>query len=452
MGGFNLTMKSGIYVSLDIGTTSIKVIVAEILNGQVNVIGVGNERSTGLSRGMIIDIDQTAASIRRAVEQAEDKADIEINSLIVGIPGNNLNIHSCYGSISTNENQQEITNYDVAKVVEKAIEGSLDKNREVVSLKLDEFIVDGFDEIQDPRGMIGNRIEFKGTVFSIPKSIVHNIRKSVEVAGFGIQNIILQAEAMSEVTLTKDERNFGAILIDLGGGQTDLSVVHDNQLKYAESIQEGGEYLTKDISIVLNTSIKNAEKLKRDIGHAYPPNVNADRTVSVDVVGEKNLVVFKETYIAEIIESRLEQIFEQLKFKLDSIGATSMPSGIVISGGVASLPGIEYLAEDIFNVPVRVYTPDFMSIRYPAFTNAIGLVLKQTSLSEIDQLINESVVSLSLGSQRINQDSRRRVSETEIEIEPEYSENVPEEYYGENHPEEETVSEKIKNFFSGFFD
>lgn len=441
-------MKSGIYASLDIGTTSIKVIVAEILNGQVNVIGVGNERTTGLSRGMIIDIDQTAASIRKAVEQAEDKAGVEIHDLIVGIPGNDLYIDSCYGSISINQNQQEITEQDVIRVVEKAIEGSVDKNREGINLILEEFIVDGFDEIKDPRGMIGNRIEFRGTISSVPKSIMHNIKKAVEKAGYGTQNIILQAEAMSEVVLTKDERNFGAILIDLGGGQSSVSVVHNSQLKYSAIIPEGGEYITKDISIVLNTSIKNAEKLKRDVGHAYPVHVNNERMVAVDVVGEKDLIHFKESYIAEIIESRLIQIFEQLKYKLDSIGAGNMPSGVYLSGGVASLPGIENLAEEIFELPVGVYVPDFMSIRYPTFTNGIGLVLKETSLSEVDQLINKSLVSLSVGAQTYTGENIRKEpskQETEYVVES-HSEPI------EINQDKKTLTETVKDIFSGFFD
>lgn len=443
------TMKSGIYASLDIGTTSIKVIVAEILNGQVNVIGVGNERTIGLSRGMIIDIDQTAASIRRAVEQAEDKAGVEINDLIVGIPGNDLHIDSCYGSISINQNQQEITDRDVIQVVEKAIEGSVDKNREGINLNLDEFVVDGFDEIKDPRGMIGNRIEFRGIISSIPKSIIHNIKKAVEKAGYGTQNIILQAEAMNEVVLSKDERNFGAILIDLGGGQSNVSVVQNNQLKYSAVIPEGGEYITKDISIVLNTSIKNAEKLKRDIGHAYPSQINSDRTVAVDIVGEKDLVHFEESYVAEIIESRLSQILEQLKFKLDNIGAGEMSSGVYISGGVASLPGVEYLAEDIFNLPVGIYVPDFMSIRYPTFTNGIGLVLKETSLSEIDQLINESLVSLSLGNESHSGENTRRIESInqEVEYPSESSRNNQEETQNKK-----SFTDTVKNIFSGFFD
>lgn len=441
-------MKSGIYASLDIGTTSMKVIVAEVLNGQINVIGVGNERSNGLSRGMIVDIDQTAASIHQAVKQAEDKADIKINELIVGIPANDLHINSCYGSISINQNQQEITDEDVQKVIEKAIEGSLNQEREVLNLTLEEFIVDGFDEIKDPRGMIGNRIEFRGTVTSIPRPILHNIRKSVQKAGYGIKNIILQPQAMAQVALSEDERNFGAILVDMGGGQTSVAVIHENQIKHAQVIPEGGEYITKDISIVLNTSIKNAEKLKRDVGHAYYEDANPERTVSVEVVGQNQLVTFKEAYIAEVIEARLEQIFEQLKFSVDHVGADSLPVGMIISGGTASLPGIEHLAEEIFNLPVSIYIPDFMSVRYPTFTNAIGLVIAETNLSEIDRLINQMVLRTTLNrrttkqSQPAVQDNRER--EVQVE-EPAKQPSQPVE-------EKEPFSEKVKSFFSGFFE
>ena len=441
-------MKSGIYASLDIGTTSIKVIVAEVLNGQFNVIGVGNERASGLNRGMIVDIEQTAASIRSAVAQAEDKADVQINELIVGIPSNDLQINSCYGGISINQNQQEISNKDVQQVVEKAIEGGLNQDREVVNVTPEEFTIDGFDEIEDPRGMIGNRIEFKGTITSTPRSILHNIRKVVDRAGYLIRNIVLLPEAMGEVALTEDERNFGSILIDMGGGQTSVSVIHDNQLKSSQIIQEGGEFVTKDISIVLNTSVKNAEKLKRDVGQAYYPNANTDRTISVDVVGQKELETYKESYISEVIEARLAQIFDQLKFSLDNIGASQMPAGITISGGAASIPGIEYLAEEIFDVPVRMYVPDYMGVRYPTFTNAIGLVIAVTNLSEVEDLILQTVLNQTVS----NQQARNSVQPVRNESTSEQStEDVDQTEYVPRE-EEETTTERLKNFFSGFFE
>ncbi len=441
-------MKSGIYASLDIGTTSIKVIVAEVLNGQINVIGVGNERANGLKRAMIVDIEQTAASIRSAVEQAEDKADVKINELIVGVPSNELQINSCYGGISINKNQQEIGNEDVQQVVAKAIEGSLNQEREVVNVTPEEFTVDGFDEIKDPRGMIGNRIEFRGTITSVPRSILHNIRKAVKRAGFSVRNIVLLPEAMGQVALTQDERNFGAILIDMGGGQTCVSVIHDDQLKSSYAIQEGGEYVSKDISIVLNTSIKDAEKLKRDVGHAYYPDMTSDRTVTVDVVGQKELERYKESYISEIIEARIAQIFEQLKFSLDNIGASQMPAGITISGGAASLPGIDRLAEEIFNIPVRIYIPDFMSVRYPAFTNAIGLVIAETNLSEVEELIIQTLLQKTTSHQPV----RNSVQPVAKEEAAESTTQASDQYEMTDPEDEETMADKIKNFFSGFFE
>ena len=448
-GGFNLTMKSGIYTSLDIGTTSIKVIVAEVLNGQMNVIGVGNERANGMSRGMIVDIDLIAASIQSAIKQAEDKADVSIRDLIVGIPANDVQLNACYGGISINHNQQEITENHVRQVVEKAIEGSLNQEREVVSIALDEFSLDGFEDITDPRGMIGNRLEFKGTIASLPRSIMHNIRKAVERAGYAIRNIVLTPEAFGSVALTEDERNFGGILIDMGGGQTTVSVIHDNRLKHAKVIQEGGEYVTKDISIVLNTSIKNAEKLKRDVGNAYYPHANEERTIAIEVVGQKDLSKIKEYYVAAIIEARLTQIFEQLKFSLDNVGALQMPAGITISGGAASLPGIDALAEEVFNVPARIYVPDFMSVRYPAFTNAIGLVITETGLSEVEELILESILKKTTNNQDIRPAVQQPVAKTTQE-----DTYVEQSDQSSAKPVEnkEPLGDKVKNFFSSFFE
>jgi len=442
-------MKSGIYASLDIGTTSIKVIVAEVLNGQFNVIGVGNERADGLSRGMIVDIEKTAKSIKAAVEQAEDKADVTINELIVGVPTNDLQINSCYGSLSINKNHQEITDADVQNVVNKAIEGNVNSNREVVTVTPEEFMLDGFDEIKDPRGMIGDRIEFRGTMTQAPRSILHNIKKAVKRAGYLIRNITLLPEAMGQVSLSEDERNFGTILIDMGGGQTTASVIQDNQLKSSHTVQEGGEYVTKDISIVLNTSVKNAEKLKRDVGNAYYPDANPERTISVDVVGQKDLENYKESYIAEIIEARIAQIFEQLKFELDNIGASDVPAGITISGGAASLPGINHLAEEIFETSVRVYVPDFMGVRYPTFTNAIGLVLAETNLSEVEGIIIETILAQTMTTEQ-GRSKQPIVREEPADNNNEQSDEA--ETYEPAPRDEEPMSEKIKNFFSGFFE
>lgn len=209
---------TGIYVSLDIGTTSIKVVVAEYVNGQMNIIGVGNEKSEGLSRGIIVDIDQTVESIKKAVKQAEQKANMDINNVIVGIPSNSVEIESCHGMIAVSGDNREISELDVENVMAAAMVRSVPPEREIISVIPEEFIVDGFDGIRDPRGMIGVRLEMHATMLTGPKTILHNTKRCVEKAGLQIEEIVVQPLAVGSTALSKGERDFGTIIIDMGGG------------------------------------------------------------------------------------------------------------------------------------------------------------------------------------------------------------------------------------------
>ena len=210
----------GIYVSLDIGTTSIKVVVAEYVRGQLNIIGVGNEKSEGLSRGVIVDIDETVESIRKAVRQAEQKSNIQIKDVIVGIPSNQISIEPCHGMIAVSSENREITDVDVYNVISAAKVRSVAPEREIISVIPEEFIVDGFDGIKDPRGMIGVRLELFASMITGPKTIVHNIKRCIDKAGLNIEEMVIQPLAISQVALTPGEREFGTVLIDMGGGQT----------------------------------------------------------------------------------------------------------------------------------------------------------------------------------------------------------------------------------------
>lgn len=440
-------MENGVYASLDIGTTSIKVIVAEVLNGQMNVIGVGSEKSKGLNRGMVVDIDETVTAIQKAVQQAEDKSGLAISQLIVGVPASGLEIDSCHGVVAVKEDNQEITDEDVEQVVAQSLERAVPPERELLSVMVEEFVVDGFDGIKDPRGMVGARLELYGTLLSSPKTILHNIRKVVEKAGFMIQDFILQPQAMAQLALKDDEREFGVVQVDMGGGQTTVSAIHDHQVKFAHFEQEGGEYVTKDISIVLNTSLQNAEKLKRDIGYAYADKVNDERAILVDVVGQKEPVSVKEEYIAEIIEARIAQIFEKVKVELNRIGALELPGGIRLTGGAAAIPGIQELAEDIFNVQVELYIPDFMGVRYPSFTNAIGLAYYEAELNGIQRLINQAT----LHTRGFTQQSKAPVKESAV-VNPTQDSPVEGDKQEEGPRVTETIGEKIKGFISTFFD
>ena len=222
-----------IMVSLDIGTTSIKVVVAEYMNGHVNIIGVGNEKSRGISRGVIVDIDETVLSIQRAIEQAERKASVRINDVVVGIPSNKLAIDDCHGMIAVASENREITAKDVDNVISAAKVRSVSPEREVIAILPEEFIVDGFSGIRDPRGMIGVRLELYARLLTGPRTIIHNIRRCVERAGLQISEFVLHPQAIASVALSEDECEFGTVLIDMGGGQTSASIIYDKQLKYS---------------------------------------------------------------------------------------------------------------------------------------------------------------------------------------------------------------------------
>ena len=447
----SMNMKNGVYTSLDIGTTSIKVVVSEVDNNQLKVIGVGKAQSKGLKRGMVVDIDATVQAIHTAVKQAADKTGVMINQLIVGVPANGVSIEPCHGVITVDDRSKEIDSQEVNRVVNQSIANIVPPDRDLLSVSLEEFIVDGFDEIHDPRGMVGQRLELYGTAISVPKTILHNIRRCVEKAGYQIAALILQPQAMAKVALSEDERNFGTVMVDIGGGQTTLSAIHDEQVKYANVVQEAGEYITKDISIVINTSQQNAEKLKREVGAIKS---QSDSTVQVDVVGQNEPVKIKESYVGEIIEARVSQIFEKVKADLDPINAFQLPGGAVISGGSAAIPGIDSLAEDIFKVRSELYIPDYMGIRTPAFTVAVGLTLYQAQTSDIERAINQSILQ-NIG---INPDSQpaNRIVDQDDSVQS-LDQKTQDELTGDqasqsDSPEEGNFTDRIKHFFTTFFD
>ncbi|MDR0691314.1 MAG: cell division protein FtsA [Streptococcaceae bacterium] len=384
--------KTGLYTGLDIGTTSIKVVVAEYIDGQMNIIGVGNAKSEGLNRGIIVDIDKTVDSIKRAIAQAEEKAGIKINSVYVDLPATSLQMERCSGMIAVSANSKEITDEDVFNVAMAAMVRSIPPERQIITLLPQEFTVDGFEGIKDPRGMIGVRLEMSGILFTGPKTIVHNVQATVEKAGLHVDGLIISPLALAGTILADGEKEFGTILLDLGGGQTTTAVMYDKELKFSVVDQEGGENITKDISVVLNTSYSSAEALKINYGDAYPEHTSEGETFPVDVIGKSESVKVNERYLSEIIEARLEEILMQAKEALTSLNVLDLPGGIVITGGAASIPGIVELAQKIFNVDVKLYVPNHMGLRNPVFANVIALVEYAANLTEINYLLESARV------------------------------------------------------------
>lgn len=432
------------YVGLDIGTTSVKVIVAEYVDSQMNIIGVGNAKSEGINRGIIVDIDKTVQAIQRAVRQAEEKAGIQIRSVSVGVPANLLEVENCQGMIAVNSESKEITDDDVRNVASAALVRSTPPERQIIAILPQEFTVDGFEGIKDPRGMIGVRLEMFGVVYTGPKTILHNIRKCVEKSGLIVNELVITPLALTESILSDGEKDFGTIVIDIGGGQTTTSVMHDKQLKFTHVNQEGGEFVTKDISTVLNTSFNNAEALKINYGDAYPERTSASEEFPVDVIGKSEPVKIDERYLAEIIEARMEQIFNKSKDVLNEIDAFELPGGIILTGGAASLPGVVDLAQEVFETNVKLYVPNHMGLRNPVFTNVISIVDYSANLSEVYQLAKSAITG-------------ERTTQQPVAVQQEISYEqyeAPEETYEE--PEEEkkgeSITNRVKDFFSNIFE
>ena len=382
--------RNGFFTGLDIGTSSIKVLVAELVNGEVNVIGVSNAKSKGVKDGIIVDIEAAATAIKSAISQAEEKAGISIKSVNVGLPANLLQVEPTQGMIPVTSDTKEITDQDVENVVKSALTKSMTPDREVITFIPEEFVVDGFQGIRDPRGMMGVRLEMRGLLYTGPRTILHNLRKTVERVGVQVENVIISPLAMVHSVLNEGEREFGATVIDMGGGQTTVATIRNQELQYTNVNQEGGDYVTKDISKVLKTSKKIAEGLKLNYGEAYPPLASKE-TFQVEVIGEVEPVEVTEEYLAEIISARLKHIFEQIKQDLERRHLLDLPGGIVLIGGNALLPGVVELAQEVFGVRVKLFVPNQVGIRNPAFAHVISLSEFAGSLTEVNILAQRAI-------------------------------------------------------------
>lgn len=445
---------SGLYVGLDIGTTSIKVIIAEYVKGQLNIIGSGNTLSAGLNRGVIVDIDQVVDAIKDAVKQAEDKAGVDITDVIVGLPANMLQIEKCQGMISIGDDAnraKEITDEDVQRVTEAALVQNLPPERDVIDIAPDEFVVDDFEGIRDPRGMVGVRLEMKGVMYTGPKTILYNTKKCVERAGLRVQEIVVAPIATAQLALDEGEKDFGAIVIDLGGGQTTAAVVHDHKLKYTYVDQEGGDFVTRDISVVLNTSVENAESLKRNYGLALASGASSEETFAVQVVGKQEPRMVTEEFLAQIIQARLEQIFGKIAQALGKVGALDLPGGIILTGGMADLPGIAELAEEIFGVNVRIFRSNEMGLRIPSYTQVLGLVTYVALQNEVS-LVVKHTIDKKLGTSNVNAYRNEQVKDRQAEVQSEELDDYEE---AADYPNEEKKAgffSKIKGMMAGLFD
>lgn len=363
-----------ILVSLDIGTTKTKVIIGEVLNDSMNIIGVGTAKSLGLKKGAIVDIDQTVHSIRNAVEQAERMVGMQIERVVVGINGNHIGLQSCHGVVAVQSENREIDDEDVTRVIDGAQVVSVPPEREIIDVIPQQFIVDGLDGITDPRGMIGVRLEMEGTLITCSKTVLHNTLKCVERAGLEVSDICLSPLAAGMVALSEDEKNMGVALIDIGGGCTTVSIFENDHLVATSVISLGGDNITKDLSIGLRTSTEEAEEIKINHGYAFYDEAQEDETFDVSIIGSNVRQSYNQLQISDMIEARMEEIFEFAEREIRRMGYQELPGGYVLTGGTTSMPGSLELAQSLFYSNVRIAIPDYIGVREPLYTVGVGIL------------------------------------------------------------------------------
>ncbi|MGM9951503.1 MAG: cell division protein FtsA [Lysinibacillus sp.] len=423
-----------IYISLDIGSSSIKVLIGEMSDRQLHVIGVGQVKSNGIRRGAIVDIDATVQSIKKAIDQAERMTGLKIEEVVLGVPANQTVLQPVKGVVAVNGDGREISDDDLARVLDSAESIATPPEKEIVNLLPRRYTVDLLSEIKDPRGMIGTRLEVDATLIMTSRTLLHNVLRCVERAGLSVREIYLQPLAAGYYALTEDERNQGTAYIDLGGGSTTVAVFEDGLLTHTGVVGMGGDQITKDLSIVLETSTEQAEKIKKQYGHAFLEDASDDQLFEVQIEGTNMTQQFSQRYIAEIIGARVEEIFEYVLDELSRLGVRDLPGGIVLTGGVAALEGIGQVARQVMQLRVRIHTPDYIGVRDPGFTTAVGLIRYAHSDDEFYGRSSEM----------------QTVSGSTQPTPPKNKSNAPEKKV--NQGNKTTMMDKAKKFFNNFFE
>lgn len=372
-------MESNLVVGLDIGTTKICAVVGEVSAGGVDIIGMGTHPSVGLRKGVVVNIESTVNSIKKAVEEAELMAGCEITSVYAGIAGGHIKGFNSHGVIAVKS--REVTRGDIERVIEAAKAIAIPLDREVIHVLPQEFIVDDQDGIQDPLGMAGVRLEVKVHIITGAVTSAQNIIRCANKAGLDVCDIVLESVASSETVLSPEEKELGVALIDFGGGTTDLAIFCNNSIKHTAILPLGGHNLTNDIAVGLRTPHQAAERIKKMHGCGLSSMINKEETLEVPSVGGRKPRMISRQILGEILEPRVEEIFTLVNREILRSGFGDLiASGVVITGGSSLMEGLPELGEQIFNLPCRRGYPQGFGgitdvVNNPMYATAVGLTL-----------------------------------------------------------------------------
>jgi cell division protein FtsA len=344
---------SSVIVGLDVGTTKICAIAGEVTEDGIDILSVSSHPSSGLRKGVVIDIEATANSIKKAVSDVEEQTGISVREVYVGIAGSHIKSFGSYGAVGIKG--KEVTSEDVERAIDSASAVYVPLDREILHVLPTDFILDGQDGIKDPVGMAGVRLEVKVYIVTGAVASVQNLLKCCEKAGLEVVDIVLQPLASAEAILTDDERDMGIALVDIGGGTTDIAIYKEGWLRHAAVIGIGGNHFTNDLSVGLRLPFNEAERVKKRYGSILPETGGAE----VDVVAIDGQVRgIPQKYIAEILQPRCEELLELVKQEIQTLHNNGVVvSGVVLTGGSSLLTGFDRMAEAILSMPVRVGYP-----------------------------------------------------------------------------------------------
>ncbi|MEN9406098.1 MAG: cell division protein FtsA [Bacillota bacterium] len=362
-------------VSLDIGTSEVRIVVAEVnIDGSLHVVGVGSAQSSGIKQGVIINIEQVAQAISRAVAAAERMVGVGIKELYVGISGEHLALQTNQGVVSVADETREINDTDVERVLQAARVIALPPEREIIELIAKEFVVDGFGGIKDPRGMVGVRLEATVLIITASKTVVHNLMRCVSKAGLNLLGFVFLPLAVGEYCLSNDERHQGVVLVDIGAGKTVISYFEQDKLILHKDIPIGGAYITQDISVGLRAECACAEEIKHKHGVAGVNYAQETNKITVQSIGEKKVRSVTQLDLAKIIEPRVEEIFQLILYTVKEAGLSVEPAaGYVCLGGVMTLPYIVEVANEKLN-SVRRAVSRSLSIKDPSYIVGLAMI------------------------------------------------------------------------------
>ena len=367
-------------VGLDIGTSKIAAIVAEITSeGGFEIIGMGNCPARGLKKGVVVNIETTVNAIQRALEEAELMADCKIREVYTGIAGSHIKSFNSQGMVAIKD--KEVNQQDIDRVIETAKAVQIPNDQQILHILNQEFIIDGQEDVREPLGMSGVRLEVKVHIVPGAVSAAQNIIKCVRRCGLEVRDLILQPLASAMAVVSEDEKDLGVALVDIGGGTTDLAIFTHGAIRHTAVIPIAGDQITNDIAMALRTPTKDAEDLKQAYGCALSQLADPQQMIEVPGIGERGSRELSRKTLAEVVEPRVEELYSLVQAELRRSGYEELlSSGVVITGGSSMMQGMVELGEEIFHMPVRVGVPHYTGalaevVKHPRYSTAVGLLV-----------------------------------------------------------------------------